>query len=118
MAENMNVAAVAQQVTPQLAQSRTADVESVQQPEPSAKTAEAAAISVEELQAAIDTLNEFMKQGQRSLSFSVDNSADEVVVQVVDTETKELVRQIPNEETLRIKQHLESMLGLLFNETA
>ncbi len=77
-----------------------------------------AALSVEELKAEIDDLNELMKQGQRSLSFSVDDSVDEVVVRVVDTQTEELIRQIPNEEVLKFKQHLEGMLGLLFSDKA
>lgn len=118
MAENMNITAVTPQVNQSSSNTKTPDVsKEVSAPE-SSKPAEKTEISVEELQAAIDKLNDFMKQGQRSLSFSVDQSADEVVVRVVDTQTEELVRQIPNEETLRIKEHLESMLGLLFNDKA
>ncbi len=118
MAESINVAAVTPQISQSIANSKTPDVNKAVSAPESSKPAEKTEISVEELQAAIDKLNDFMRQGQRSLSFSVDQSADEVIVKVVDTQTQELVRQIPNEETLRIKEHLESMLGLLFNDKA
>lgn len=121
MSENVNIAAVA----PQVAQTNTARVQQQQtasteapKVQASAPVAEQSELSVQELQAAIDKLNEFIQQGQRSLSFSIDEAADEVVVRVVDTETQELIRQIPNEEALRLKQHLDGVLGLLFNDKA
>lgn len=77
---------------------------------------EQARISVEDLQASIDKLNEFMKQGQRSLAFSVDEQAEEVVVRVTDRETNELVRQIPSEDAIQLKEHLDGLLGLLFSK--
>ncbi len=125
MAENINVTAVPSQMS-QTVESRVVSSggqsvearEADRQQEMQEAAAPPAALSVEELKAAIEQLNEFMKQGQRSLSFSVDKSVDEVVVRVVDTETQELIRQIPNEETLKFKQHLEGMLGMLFSDKA
>ncbi|WP_286239999.1 flagellar protein FlaG [Neptuniibacter halophilus] len=75
-------------------------------------------MSVEKLEAAIDRLNEMMKSGQRSLNFSVDKTSDEVVVQVRDLSTDEVIRQIPNEEALRFAESLDRMMGLIFNEEA
>ena len=59
-----------------------------------------------------------MKDGQRSLAFSVDKELDEVVVKVMDTETEEVIRQIPNEESLRFAKNLEGVLGVIFNDKA
>jgi len=75
-------------------------------------------VSAEELDAAIERLNELMKDGQRSLNFSVDKELDEVVIKVMDTETEELIRQIPNEEALKFAKNLEGVLGVIFNDRA
>lgn len=75
-------------------------------------------VSAEELDAAIERLNELMKDGQRSLNFSVDKDLDEVVIKVMDTETEELIRQIPNEEALKFAKNLEGVLGVIFNDRA
>ena len=75
-------------------------------------------ITAEQLEAAIERLNELMKDGQRSLAFSVDKELDEVVVRVMDTKTNEIIRQIPNEESLRFAKNLEGVLGVIFNDRA
>jgi len=126
MADNINVTAAPPANSPSgnksLSAATAAEVKTAQPLRDTQEASKAAAgeasLSVEELKVAIEQLNEFMKQDQRSLSFSVDESVDEVVVRVVDTETQELIRQIPNEETLKFKQHLEGMLGMLFSDKA
>lgn len=79
---------------------------------------ESQSISAEQLEAAIDRLNEIAASSQRSLNFSVDNSADQVVVQVRDLTTDQVVRQIPNEEALRLAESFDRLLGLIFDEEA
>jgi flagellar protein FlaG len=63
-------------------------------------------------------MNELMQSGNRSLKFSVDDTADRVVIKVMDLETEEVVRQIPTEETLKFSEFLEGMVGLIFDEKA
>lgn len=77
-----------------------------------------AEISVEKLEEAIDKLNNMMRDGQRAINFSVEQDRDQVVVKVVDVQTSEVIRQIPSEETLKFAEHLEGMLGLIFNDKA
>lgn len=74
--------------------------------------------SIEDLQAAVEKMNELMQNSQRSLHFSVDDSTEEVVIKVVDQETDEVVRQIPSEEQLKFSEFLEGMVGLVFDEEA
>ncbi|MFC6669790.1 flagellar protein FlaG [Marinobacterium aestuariivivens] len=76
-----------------------------------------AAVSAEKLQAAVDRLNELMQSGQRSLSFSVDSSTERTVVKVMDVHTDEVIRQIPTEESLKLAEYIEGMIGLIFDET-
>ena len=47
-------------------------------------------------------LNDSMKQEQRSLQFSVDDASGRMVIKVTDTETNEVIRQIPPEQVLAI----------------
>lgn len=84
----------------------------------SASIQEQTDLSVERLEETVEKLNELMRDGQRSLSFSVDKELDEVVVKVMDTETEEIIRQIPNEETLKFAKDLEGVIGVIFNERA
>lgn len=75
-------------------------------------------VSVEKLEAAIDRINEMMKNSQRSLNFSVDKTSEQVVVQVRDLSTDEVIRQIPNKEALEFAKSLDRMMGLIFNKEA
>jgi len=81
-------------------------------------TVETVKNTVERLERATAQLNEFMRQGQRSLNFSVDQQSNEVIVRVVDKTTGDLVRQIPTPEALKIAEHIEGVVGVLFNRQA
>lgn len=52
--------------------------------------------------AAVVKLNESLKQEQSSLQFSVDQASGRMVIKVTDTETNEVIRQIPPEKMLEI----------------
>ncbi len=82
-----------------------------------ADAVEQAPLSLEKLQDAVEKMNELMQGGKRSLNFSVDDSTEKVVIKVMDLDTEEIVRQIPSEETLKFAEHLEGMVGLIFDQT-
>jgi flagellar protein FlaG len=67
-------------------------------------------VNDQELGEAISTLDEHAQNLQRSLRFSVDESSGRTVVTVLDNETKEVIRQIPSEETLVIAKRLEAAM--------
>ena len=75
-------------------------------------------MSAEEVQVILDKMNEFMGSGQHNLNFSIDKDTEDMVVKVMDTETNEVIRQFPSEETLKLAKHIEGMLGLILNERA
>jgi len=79
-------------------------------------------VSNEELQQAVTQLNDRMQQVERDLLFSVDDSSGQTVVRVVNTETEEVVRQMPTEEALRISRNIKDQLGdvsgLIFETSA
>jgi flagellar protein FlaG len=59
-----------------------------------------------------------MQNLNRSLQFSVDDESGDTVIKVVDSETEELVRQIPSEEILRARNAIEKYRGILLETQA
>lgn len=97
-------------------ESTVKSVEATSKAAPLIDSKEQARVSAQQLQSSVDQLNRLMKEGQRNLAFSVDESAGEVVIRVSDRNTNELVRQIPTEEALAIREHLDRVMGMLFSE--
>ena len=73
--------------------------------------------TVDDIKSAVETLNLTMKKIPTSLAFSVDSASNRVVVQVTNEETGEVVRTLPGEAVLQIARNLESLKGVLFDET-
>ena len=69
------------------------------------------------LQEALDRLNDQMKRNGRNLNFSMDEAVDRTVITVKNTQTGEVVRQIPDETVLRVAHNIEKVKGMLMNET-
>ena len=69
------------------------------------------------LQEAIDRLNQQLKANGRDLSFQMDEEINRPIITVRNIETGEVVRQIPSEEIIRMAHSLEEGKGLLFNES-
>ena len=74
--------------------------------------------SVAELTGAIDQLNGYLEETQRGLRFSMDEDSGRTVVRVIDTETDEVIRQIPSEEMLVLIRHFNEVTGNIFDEVA
>lgn len=58
-----------------------------------------------------ESLNQFMASTGRSLNFSVESDLNQTVIKVVNTETDEVVRQIPSEEAIALAKSLQSSLS-------
>lgn len=72
----------------------------------------------DELTKAVDEMNERSELLRRNLQFSVDDESGRMVIKVVDSQTDEVIRQIPKEEMLEIARSLEKAEGLLFRAKA
>ncbi|MCQ8182084.1 flagellar protein FlaG [Methylomonas sp. SURF-1] len=55
--------------------------------------------------------NSILQATQRNLQFKVDDDTKEVVVKIVDSESGELVRQIPSEEMLAFIRRMQELQG-------
>lgn len=69
-----------------------------------------------ELRESLQKFNEAMRDGGRSLNFILDEKQGSLVILVKNTDTGELVRQIPSDVILRIAKNVEAFKGLLHNE--
>ncbi len=67
---------------------------------------------------AVKDINTFFEAAQRSLAFSLDDGSGEMVMQITDTKTGELIRQIPGEAALNIAKQLDELTGILFKGRA
>ncbi len=70
----------------------------------------------QELEEAVERLNKMMESGKRGLGFSVDNQINVTVVTVKDSNTGEVVRQIPSEAVLRVAHRIEDLKGILYSK--
>lgn len=76
------------------------------------------AVDSERLTRAADTLTQTARLFATNLQFTVDDETGIRVIKVVDTETQEVIRQIPPEETLTLAKTLNHLSGLLMREKA
>ena len=68
------------------------------------------------LNKAVEKANKLTQSFNRYLNFSVDDSTKELVVKVIDANTKEVVRQIPPKEMLSLIEHFDKIQALLFSK--
>jgi flagellar protein FlaG len=92
--------------------------------------------SAADLAAATQNISEFIQTVSRSLSISIDDTLETPVITVRNSETEEVIRQIPSEEALEISRFIadqrtatrgaaqggaaaaRAVTGLLFNDSA
>lgn len=74
--------------------------------------------STEQLTAAIEQANDFIKPFNGSLQFQIDKDTGTTVVKVIDVDTKEVIKQIPSEDMLNLAKALNQFKGLLVKQQA
>lgn len=111
---------------PPEAQSPRVDSKSAPQSQASVEMIEASKAQSQETQEQImarmerlaDNLNEISKDMGRALSFAVEEDIDRVVIVVSNPETGEQIRKLPSDTALKIAKSIETLKGILFDETA
>ena len=71
-----------------------------------------------ELVTAVKKLNDLVAPALQTVQFSLDDQSERMVVKVVDTASKQVLRQIPNEEVLAMSKTLDKLQGLIGRQTA
>lgn len=90
------------------------------EPQPVQGQTAAAQISHRQIEETLQRVKESLKPiASNNLEFSIDDTTGQTVVKVIDSSTKELIRQIPSEEMLAIAQALDGEIkGLLVRNKA
>jgi len=71
-----------------------------------------------QVQEAVEQIQQFTQTMVHNLKFSIDDDTGKTVVKIVDSQTDELIRQIPSEEAINIARALGKVHGTLFNVNA
>jgi len=69
--------------------------------------------SAEQVQHAMEQMQRVISLVAQNLQFTIDAGTGQTVIKVVDSQTKEVVRQIPTDEVMSISRALGRMQGLL-----
>ncbi|WP_337983241.1 flagellar protein FlaG [Lysinibacillus sp. C5.1] len=73
-------------------------------------------IPKEKLEQAIDTVNEFLHISHSSSKFVLHDGLDRYFVQLVDTQTEEVVKEIPPKKLLDAFYEMQKLLGMIVDE--
>lgn len=67
---------------------------------------------------AVDTLNQNPRFTSQGLRFSIDEESGKTVVKIIDTETQDVLRQMPSVDALALAHSIDKMQGLLLRAKA
>ena len=70
------------------------------------------------LDQAVEAINRFLKPVASSIEFSVDQNSGRTIVQVIDTDTQDVLRQFPSKQALAMSHELDKLQGLLIRDKA
>jgi flagellar protein FlaG len=75
--------------------------------------------STQQLKTAVDDINQAMQQSNQNLEFSIDTTNNKPIVKVVDTQTGQLILQIPSKVAIAIAQSIgQQQQGMLLSQKA
>lgn len=81
-------------------------------------------ISKEEIDNAVDVIESFVVNESKKISFSVTEDTAKTVIQIVDRDSNEVIRQIPTQEVLDMASRIQELVdeigaktGIFFEET-
>ncbi len=70
----------------------------------------------EEIEKAVNSINEFLQPANTSIQFQLHEKLNEYYVTVVDSQTKEIVREIPSKKMLDLYAALTEFLGFVVDK--
>ena len=69
--------------------------------------AERKKVDLEQVNQAVSDLNDYVQTVGRELQFSVDADSGRTIIKVLDSQTQDLIRQIPADEAIALAEHLK-----------
>lgn len=80
------------------------------------RTEEQPDVDSAEIREAVSEINDFVQSVQRDLAFNLDEASGRTVIRVIDSDSGELIRQIPSEEVLAMASHLREVRESAMNQ--
>jgi flagellar protein FlaG len=111
----MNISNMADYATALQKPQDTANTRPVQNTEVKPPMGAKAELSVSEVLEVVQKANAALMSNQSNLKFLVDSDNGKPIVQIVDRETQEVLKQIPSVEMLKIAKAIEKMQGVLMS---
>jgi len=76
----------------------------------SAPVTQAPVVNESNISDAVKSMNDVVQNVRRELEFSIDDESGRTVVKVMDSETGEVIRQLPEEEALSVARRLKEFM--------
>lgn len=81
------------------------------------KPSESHSLSAKEAEQVADDLNMYMSGLQTNMRFSISEKLNhQVIIKITNKDTDELIKQIPSEELIKIREKMEELTGLIFDD--
>ena len=71
-----------------------------------------------DLEKTMENLQEYAGWGNFNIDFTTDDQTGSLVIMVIDRDTGETLRQIPPEQILKLRSHIQEVLGMVFDHMA
>ena len=75
-------------------------------------------LSNEELSEAVENIQSRLDVMGTRLGFVINQETEDIIIEVTDRESGELIRQIPSEEVMELRARLDELVGILFDKKA
>ncbi|WP_422446914.1 flagellar protein FlaG [Thermoanaerobacterium sp. DL9XJH110] len=69
-----------------------------------------------ELDDAVRKINDTIRIFDRRYHFKIDEDSDKIIVQIINNQTGEIIREVPPEEVLKLAARIKELLGLFVDE--
>ena len=77
-----------------------------------------AKLDMNDFEDTMENLKEYAGWGNFNIGFSTDDETGSLIIKIIDRDTGETLRQIPPDEILSLRSHLQEVLGLVFDHLA
>jgi flagellar protein FlaG len=74
-------------------------------------------LSRKDISEIVDRLNKGVQEIHERMSFSYHEKTQRIIVKVLNSETNEVVREIPAKEAIKLLEHIQDFLGMLVDES-
>lgn len=75
-------------------------------------------LTTEDISNSVAAFNDVFEQADVGVRYRVDRDTNDLVISLVDRNTDKVIRQIPPDQILKMRQRLEELMGLILDTSA